>query len=167
MQHHNPNAAANVLIRRGIEERKPLIHIEIQILLYFWHGWTLAIHDRPLHWGEWQAWQYGPVMPEVFYQLNYGKGRPIDDLILTQEEYFTEDEKDILDTVYDYRKLGSFTLTGCTQSKNGPWDRIWHGGQTSDNIIDNEILQLYFKNILHQQETQDADFKFDFKLKLW
>ena len=143
-----------MIIRRSIEDHKPLPHIDIQHLLYFWHGWMLAIHDEPLHYGQWEAWRYGPVLPEVYYQLNWGRGKPIDDLIHTPDVIFTEDEKNILETVYDYRRLGSFGLAGVTHSKEGPWHRAWHYGNPKDYTIYNETLQAYFKKILQKHESE-------------
>ncbi len=67
---HDPKNAANWFIERGIKEERPLVHIEVQKLLYFSHGWMLGIHQRPLHYGVWEAWRYGPVLPEVYFNLN-------------------------------------------------------------------------------------------------
>ena len=151
---HNPKTAANWFIERGVEEDDPLTHIEVQKLLYFAHGWTLGIHRRPLHHGVWEAWRYGPVLPEVYFNLNWYRGRPITDRINAPSEPFAEDEKSIMNAVYGYRSLGTFTLVGISHSRGGPWDTVWHGKKDS-NIIPNQLIQSYFSSLLRQQGVSD------------
>lgn len=144
---HEPKVAANELIRRGIEEGKPLTHIEVQKLLYFSHGWMLGIHGRPLHHGIWEAWRYGPVLPEIYFNLNHYRGRRITALIPAWEDEFDADELLVMGIVYDYRALGPFTLVGIAHSRGGPWDRVWHD-QGDSGIISNEMIRDYFAGLL-------------------
>jgi uncharacterized phage-associated protein len=152
---HNPNAAANWFIERGLRDEKPLTHIEVQKLLYFAHGWMLGIHERSLVQGDWEAWRYGPVLPEVYFNLNYNRGRPITERIPTQHEDFLEDELDIMEVVYGYRSLGTFTLVGVSHSRGGPWDRIWHSENPSNEISD-ELIRNYFKDLLEKNEASNG-----------
>ncbi|MCY4417925.1 MAG: DUF4065 domain-containing protein [Chloroflexi bacterium] len=152
---HDPKTAANELIQRGIGEGQPLTHIEVQKLLYFWHGWMLGIHDQPLHTGFWEAWRYGPVLPEVYFSLNHHRGRPITGPIPARDEMFTEDEKSIMDVVYDYRLLGTFTLVGITHTRGGPWDQVWHGRKNS-SVIGDELIRSYFAGLLSGNSTSDG-----------
>ena len=140
---HDPKALANELIRRGIEEGQPLTHIEVQKLLYFWHGWMLGIHSRPLHTGEWEAWQYGPVLRDVYFDLNHHRGQPITTEIPAARAQLTDDEVSVLDTVFRYRALGASTLIGVSHTRGGPWDQVWHNGKSSA-AISNELIQAYF-----------------------
>ena len=75
MTTRDPRAVANWFIERGINEEYPLTHIEVQKLLYFAHGWMLGIHGEPLVEGNWEAWRYGPVLRDVYFSLNYNRGR--------------------------------------------------------------------------------------------
>lgn len=152
---HDPKIVANWLIQRGIDEGKPLTHIEVQKLLYFAHGWALAIHGEPLHEGTWEAWQYGPVLPDLYFTLNYNRGQPIDQIIPVRGEPLTNDESTILDAVYRYRSLGTFTLVGVSHSRGGPWDRVWHSGVSSKGI-DNDLIEHYFRDLLRKNENANG-----------
>lgn len=148
---HDPKTAANELISRGINEGRLLTHIEVQKLLYFWHGWMLGIHGRPLHHGVWEAWRYGPVLPEVYFNLNHRRGKPIGSLIPAYTEQFPSEEMSILDVVYGYRSLGIYQLVGVAHSQGGPWDRVWHNKGDS-GIIDNSMIQTYFAELLNKNQ---------------
>jgi len=113
---HDPKAVANWFIERGIKEDNPLTHIEVQKLLYFSHSWMLAIHEAPLHHGAWEAWRYGPVLPEIYFNLNWHRGLPITDCIPAPDESFTDEELAIMEGVYRYRSLGPFTLVGISHA---------------------------------------------------
>lgn len=152
---HDPKVAANELINRGVTEGQPLTHIEVQKLLYFWHGWMLGIHGQPLHHGVWQAWRYGPVLPEVYFNLNHYRGQPITSPIRTPSELFTSEESNIMNVVYGYRSLGTFTLVGIAHSRGGPWDRVWHG-QGDSGLIDNETIRSYFADLLGRNEASNG-----------
>ena len=152
---HDPRAAANEFINRGIAEGQPLTHIEVQKLLYFSHGWMLGIHGRPLHHGIWEAWRYGPVLPEVYFNLNHYSGQSITAPIPAPRELFTEEETSIMNVVYGYRPLGTFTLVGITHSLGGPWDRVWHDKGKS-NIMANEMIQSYFASLPQQNKTPNG-----------
>ena len=146
---HNPRAAANEFIKRGIKDGSPLTHIEVQKLLYFASGWMLGIHGRPLHDGHWEAWQYGPVVRDVYFSLNHYRGAPITAEIPTPSEQFREEETSIIDAVYDYRRLGPSTLIGLSHARGGPWDSVWHGG-TGSSEIDNDLIERYFADLARQ-----------------
>ena len=53
---HNPDVAADWFIERGIHEKHPLTHIEVQKLLYSANGWMLGIHERPFIGGGAPYW---------------------------------------------------------------------------------------------------------------
>lgn len=150
---HDPKTVANEFINRGIQENNPLTHIEVQKLLYFSHGWVMGIHGRPLHYGLWEAWRYGPVLPEVYFNLNHHRGKPIKTTIKDAPvEPFSEEEKAIMDVVYGYRSLGTFALVGISHSKDGPWYQTWHIKGDSA-IISNEIIQSYFAGLVQHNEA--------------
>lgn len=149
---HDPKAAANEFINLGIRNKHPLTHIEVQKLTYFAHAWMLAIHGSPLTQGTWQAWQYGPVMPEVYRDLRGYQGRPIIAPIPTAPiETFTDEERSIIDFVYSYRSLGPFQLVGIAHSPGGPWDRVRRANGNSSGPISDEMIQEYFTGLLRNE----------------
>ena len=123
--------------------------MEVQLLMYFAQGWTLAIKGYPLHDGQTEAARYGPIQPEVYRVLCKLKGRKADALIKAREEYFTQGEREIIEVVYTYRKLGEYLLLGISQTAQGPW-RQTYDRQGEGAIIGKEAIREWFRRI---QET--------------
>lgn len=45
---HTATSIANFFIQKGMEDRKPVDQMKIQKLVYFAHGWSLAIANKAL-----------------------------------------------------------------------------------------------------------------------
>lgn len=148
-----PETVANEYINRGIQEGNPLMHIEVQNLLYFSQGWMLAIYGRPMHQHEWRAYRYGPILTGLYDRLRKHKGKPITKPIQKAPEgEFDEAEKAMMAAVYEYRKLGTITMAGVTLSKNGPWQVVWKN-EGDRALISNQRIKAYFEDLLRQGEA--------------
>ena len=153
---HDPKTAANELINRGIAEEEPLIHVEVQNLLYFCHGWMLGIHGQPLHEGLWEAWQYGPILPDVYYNLTYYDDGPITAPILAHPEEFTDAEKSIMDSVYtQYRPYREGGMVNIVHGKGTPWHKVWNR-KWGSLLIPNESIQSYFAKKYREYSNSHA-----------
>lgn len=116
-------------------------------LVYIAHGFYLAFTDNPLIKESVQAWQYGPVIPELYFRLK------TNDLDTTS--VFYEDKKrlnndsdvlNLLGTVY--KKYGVYSgveLSNLTHQKDTPWDiTVNQYGST----IDNELIKNHYKRLI-------------------
>jgi uncharacterized phage-associated protein len=154
---HDPCHVANYFIDRGIKREDPFTPMQIQKLVYFSHGWMLGIYNRPLLEKEFEAWRYGPVMPVVYYNLSYYGGDPVDDQILAHVKDFDEDERDILDQVFDvYGEFGGVRLSRMTHVRGGPWDQIWRKHKRQARIP-NELIEKYFADIVDQESSPNDE----------
>src|SRR5262245_26249764 len=68
---------ANWLIERGLEDGRPVDPLKLQKLLYFAHGWHLAITGAPLLDEPIEAWQYGPVVSSIYHEFKHFGSRAI------------------------------------------------------------------------------------------
>lgn len=75
------HVAANSLLQKAFSTKMPLTHLKLQKLLYFLHGWHLAITGIPVVDEGFQAWDYGPVVPSLYQQLRHYGANAIDDYI--------------------------------------------------------------------------------------
>jgi uncharacterized phage-associated protein len=67
---YTPEAIANYFIthRKQWEDLTPM---KLQKLVYFAHGWHLALKDQPPIDEEIQAWEYGPVIERLYKSLRH------------------------------------------------------------------------------------------------
>src|ERR1700722_8483585 len=62
---------ANEFIALASKAGSALSPLKLQKLVYFAHGWCLALTGRPLISDRVQAWQYGPVIPSIYHEFKY------------------------------------------------------------------------------------------------
>src|ERR1700680_3484243 len=63
-------AVANEFLRLAHRDNKPITPLKMQKLVYFAHGWHLALTGRPLLSEPIQAWEYGPVIPTIYKEFS-------------------------------------------------------------------------------------------------
>jgi len=62
----------------GYKENIEITHMKLQKLVYFAHGWCLAIVGEPLIQESVEAWPYGPVIGNLYQWLKQFGSGPID-----------------------------------------------------------------------------------------
>jgi len=157
-------AIANWFLDRAEQAEKKLDPMKLQKLIYFAHGWFLALANRPLIAEQPQAWNYGPVIPSIYREFKkFGRG-PITDRALTIE-YPSEDMESILDATFKVAKLdedpkvaafleqiwkvyGDFSgvqLSNISHTVGGAWDKAYKGagGQRNADISDEVIKEEF------------------------
>ena len=114
-------------------------NMKLQKLLYYAQGFALAILDKPLFNEDFEAWDYGPVLRTVYDTYrSYGSNA------LPRPENFsfdtyTEDERQLLDDVYDaYGQYSAWALSDMTH-QTPPWKNASRNG-----IISKESMKEYF-----------------------
>lgn len=117
-------------------------------LTYIAHGWMLALCDRPLISEDVEAWQYGPVIPELYRDLKqFGR----DHITTLNDAYHVEldeQESSIVEQVCEiYGKYTASQLVGMTHAKGTPWSDIWRAGKGFRVIISNESIKAYYKRL--------------------
>src|SRR5262245_59991994 len=76
------DAVSNYFLIRADNEGRPITPMKLQKLMYFAHGWHLALDTSgdSLIAEDAQAWDYGPVFPHTYYEFKDFGNRPIDRL---------------------------------------------------------------------------------------
>lgn len=113
-------------------------------LVYISHGFHLALTENPLIKEDVQAWQYGPVIPELYFQLK------ADRFIIdpSEKEMFDDDNqtKKLLEIIYrKYGSLNGIQLSNLTHKKNSPWDITVNKFKSK---IENDLIKEHYKELL-------------------
>jgi uncharacterized phage-associated protein len=150
---------ANYFIKKSIDTNKPVTQMKLQKLIYFAHGWSLALRNEPLINESIEAWKYGPVVPSIYQLFKTYGNNPIVNL---QKDYFGNtpvvsdlDTIDILDLVWDlYSDLSSIQLSNVTHEIDSPWyytlkEYLDKGRELpKGKDIDDAIITRYFNQKL-------------------
>ncbi len=136
MPNQRPEAVANEFLRRAGDQG--LTQLQLQKLVYMAHGWTLAYSGLPLTASESEAWDRGPVYPELRNKVNHVGSKPIVGVVhendgnpfavLASENRgpiiagnFQQIEMQIIDLVWGrYGHLHGFTLSDLTHQAGTP-----------------------------------------------
>lgn len=167
---YNPKAIANYFIDLAKQDDAALTPMKLQKLIYFAHGWHLAIKGEPLINQPIEAWQYGPVIPSVYHEFKDLGRNSIDryatDLSVREGLTFSlytpriaeEDSfsKDLLDEIYKaYGQYGAIQLSNLTHTKDSPWDQVWSEGVPMGKDIDDGIIREYFRSLAKKNRERN------------
>lgn len=155
-------AVANYLIERAKRDSEALTPMKLQKLVYFAHGWNLALNGQPLINERVQAWKFGPVVALLYQELKtFGSG-PIPGPIKVMRfegtrVYFAaptlQDSPDyspvvekLLDRVWEvYGRYSAIKLSNATHAPGSPWDVTWKkSGGASYVVIDDDLIKQDF-----------------------
>lgn len=122
-----------------------LTNLELQKLIYLAHMFHLGEHGEPLIKERFEAWDYGPVQPDLYHHIKvYGsskvksmfhRGNNIDD---------DRTEATILDKVCKQLSSKSASwLVAVTHWQDGAWAKHYNSKSFSEIIPNVDILQEY------------------------
>lgn len=150
---YDSRAVANAILHYANETGKKLTPMQLIKLVYVANGWSLALLSRPLISEQIQAWQYGPVIPNVYRAFNRYGSAPITDYAvdgLSSLEYtaeLEEDEKRLIKAVVNsYGHMHAFQLSNKMHEPGTPWTKTYNESGPysiiSPNLIKEHFLEL-------------------------
>lgn len=123
-------------------------------LVYLCHGWMLGLHGRPLIWEQVEAWQFGPVIRDLYDAVRHYKGEPVPELLPPHQTPKLEwTEEDLIGQVYElYGQDSGLALSRLTHADGTPWSITWEQfGQNS--IISNDLIRDHFAGLAHARSA--------------
>lgn len=155
-------AVANSFIDLSRKKKSSLDPITLQMLVYFAHGWFLAIEDEALIGEDVEADSAGIVINSIRDSvLIYGKDKIRDKL----SEYDSEEESwieptleskdpanEVIKRVWDiYHSQSETDLRKLTIGFGTPWYQVWDN--SGDVLpINNQIVKEYFTTLAHDKK---------------
>ena len=133
----------NYFIRQAHSRRQQVSIMHVLKLVYMAHGWTLALLDRPLINDQVEAWEYGPVIPSLYWAHRPDGIYNVQPLEIYEEPLESEVEAILYRVDEMYEGLSAAQLSRLTHIPGGPWAKIYRPGAKFRVIPDSLIAEHY------------------------
>lgn len=152
---------ADRLIRVASEHSIPITPLHVQKLLYYAQGWHFAFFGRALFSDDFEAWPYGPVVPDVYHRYKAAKGDPLRGTDGDMGSALSPSQQRFVERVWrTYRHLSAGQLSDMTHQEP-PW-REARGGlgpaESSREVVPKDSIALYFRSERDRSERRLGEF---------
>ncbi|HUK31197.1 MAG TPA: type II toxin-antitoxin system antitoxin SocA domain-containing protein [Candidatus Acidoferrum sp.] len=162
---YDVKAVVNEFLKLARESNEPLSPMKLQKLVYFAHGWHLAVTGTPLISEPIEAWAYGPVVKSIYHDLKiygsdavthpcvsadrsprgtFAREPSIDD---GPDPGANEMAKRIIRKVWtEYGRYSASRLANMTHDPASPWSQTQNKNERGVKI-DNSRIRDYFVSL--------------------
>lgn len=129
---------AKYIIDKCTKDRCPISNLQLQKILYyiqreFLQQGTVAFSENI------EAWQFGPVVPDVYKQYCGFGALPIR---MRYDVVIQSNDKNIINPIIEKKRiLNPWDLVSDTHSSGKAWDLIYSGGLGDHQIIPQELIK--------------------------
>jgi uncharacterized phage-associated protein len=157
----NINDTCDYIIFKLKEANCGLNLLKLQKLLYYCQAWHLAIHNRPLFDGKFQAWVHGPVNRQIYDRFLttktlYSEMLKSDIRSEFSMDAVTNERNHIEDVLEVYAPFRSSQLEALTHQEL-PWIEARSGyapNERCENELDEETMRSYYAARLQNSGNQ-------------
>lgn len=120
-----------------------LTNLELQKMLYLAQMVYMGEHEgEPLFNGRFEAWDYGPVLPEVYSRARAFGSAPIMDVFHGARPIMDSERREFLASAYDQLSTRrAADLVNITHWSKGAWYKYYRPGSKGIVIPDEAIYQ--------------------------
>lgn len=130
------------LVNEEMDEQ--ISNLKLQKLLYYAQGFYLALFNKRLFNSQIEAWEHGPVVPEVYHKYKKYGARGIPSPKVVDFEKYDDETKDFLNEIYDI--LGQFSAWKLRNMTHV--EKPWREAYKSNGKITDKLMKDYFKTRL-------------------
>lgn len=130
---------AKYVITISTEEGSPISNLQLQKILYYIQLHWLEKFDEPLFEDSIAAWQFGPVVPNVYYMFcGYGGTK----IVSTYDVIINDSVCDEINPIIRAKRaLYPWDLVGDTHRPGGAWDKTYENGRGDHKIISIDLIK--------------------------
>ena len=135
------NVADYFLSKTRLEVGDSITHLKLQKLVYDAQGFHLAVYDKPLFNEHIEAWDHGPVAPDLYQDFVSYESDPLPAAEESQAAApFTSEQISLLDDGYEvFGQFSAWKLRQMTHSEP-TWEKAHPSG-----VITHAAMEKYFK----------------------
>lgn len=140
---YRARSIARYIIERCNSQNKTISNLKLQKILYFIQAEFLVNANQPCFPEQIEAWDFGPVVPEVYHEYKiYGSANiPYFRRLESPIAISTQDREMIDDMVDECNKYSASALVEITHHQS-PWMEAYKPG--CNNVITNDSIKKYF-----------------------
>lgn len=155
---YDVRAVANLVLDFAEDTGADVTNLTINKIVFFLHAWFLAKTGGPLVSAKIEAWDYGPVFRELYWEFKECGSEAIairatrrNPLTAAKEvcvENFRERDLHFIQQILlKYLNLSASKLVELSHAPGGPWDQVYnHGSESNPGMrISDEIIRKYFE----------------------
>ncbi len=121
-------------------------NIKLQKILYLAHMMHIGRENEPLISGEFQAWDYGPVHPDLYHKVKSFGAKPIsEDFFATKEKIEGKHKQTLEDACEHLLEATAAQLVANTHWEGGAWAETYSPKQKNLTIPYESIADEYRK----------------------
>ena len=135
---------ARYIVSKCIQDGCPISNLQLQKILYYVQKEFLK-SGKPAFSDDLEAWQFGPVVPSVYYRFCGFGAMPIT-CFGNNESLIEIDPADraVIDSVVEEkRSLPPWDLVEETHKPGGAWDRVYQNGNGNHQTIPTELIKEF------------------------
>jgi uncharacterized phage-associated protein len=129
------------IVSKCIKDNIPISNLQLQKILFYIQKSFLKKRGEVAFGDVIEAWQFGPVVPNVYYYYCGFGAMPIS---YSYDSYYLESEEDlniVNEIIEAKRELNPWDLVAETHKKNGAWDKIYNDGSGNHAPIPVELIK--------------------------
>ena len=147
---------ANYLLELFKFDEDGLTNLKLNKLLYYVQGCSYQRFNRPLFEDEIEAWNYGPVIPNVYKTFKPCGSNRIQPPGISVD--LDDDEINLLlDVAREYGQYSGSGLVTMTHRNGSPWHQVYKDGERN-TIIPKNLIKTYFQNNEKKLPLMHTDF---------
>jgi uncharacterized phage-associated protein len=148
---------ANEFIRLAHEKGEPVSNMKLQKLVYFAQGFYAALRKgEPMFTEGFEAWKYGPVIPELYHKFKVYFAGPIPKTHPWADSScapLSADEEKVVRWVFDnLGHLSAIKLSDISHKPHSPWEKVYNG-TIPQRYIPIDTMAEYFSQFLKTKTT--------------
>ena len=135
---------ARYMIYKTNEMKSPISNLKLQKLLYFaWKNYYKKYRNYLFN-ENFEAWQFGPVVRNVYYEYSAYGPMPIRSPLYQSYvgDWISNEDTEFLDKFLDeYKNKSVYELVQLTHKPGGAWDQVFKNGLGSWHTISYELIE--------------------------
>lgn len=134
-------SVANYVIAYGMKIGHPVSNLQLQKILYYIQVYFLKKKGIPFFKDEIEAWQFGPVIPTVYYQYAAFGPAPITMFKTPKIDLEQEEKIELEQIVREKTVLSLWDILADIHKKGKAWDMYYKVNER--NVIPKKAMELY------------------------